>query len=496
MKARGLAVALRHVSLRRGGRQVLRDLSWSVRPGERWVLLGANGAGKTQLLKLLAGDVWPQPHSATRRIYQLRGERHDEPVLAKDEIAYVGSERQDRYEHYDWNDTVRAVVATGAMRSDRILRRPTPAESRRTDAALRRVGVAALARRKFLGLSQGERRLVLLARALAWRPFLLLLDEPLNGLDPANRVRVLEAIGALAGKRLPWICATHRAAEVPPGATHLAVLERGRLRVRRAPPPVAGPGTLPRSGQSPAAPRRRSAARSARALVELRAASLWREGRRVLAGVSMRVEGGHCWVVHGANGSGKSTLLGALYGLHGVEGVGTGAGPGAVRRAGQHEGTALAAFQRRTGWLAPELQLALPRAATALETVVAGWQGVHRLDGPMTAAGIRNARAALRRVRALGLAARRFGELSYGQARRVLFARALARTPRLLLLDEPYTGLDPVQRLALQRLVYACIARGCAVVIACHHRDEWPAAATHELELAGGEVRYAGARRP
>ena len=192
---------------------------------------------------------------------------------------------------------------------------------------------------------------------------------------------------------------------------------------------------------------------------------------------------------HGANGSGKSTLLGALYGLHPV------GGEGAVRRAGQAAGAALAGFQRQAGFLAPELQLLLPRDATALEIVAAGWRGTHRLDGSLRANETRAARAALRQVKGLGLARRRYGELSYGQARRVLFARALVRRPRLLLLDEPYTGLDPAQRLAAQRLVAGCIARGCAVVIACHHRDEWPAAASHELELGGGEVRYAGVRR-
>src|ERR1700726_70675 len=60
MKA-GLAVSLRSLSVRRGDKWVLRDITWQLRPGERWALLGHNGAGKTQLLKLLSGDVWPTP---------------------------------------------------------------------------------------------------------------------------------------------------------------------------------------------------------------------------------------------------------------------------------------------------------------------------------------------------------------------------------------------------------------------------------------------------
>src|SRR5580704_9044339 len=101
--SRSLSVSLRHVGLRLGGRSVLKDLSWQIRPRERWVLLGANGAGKTQLLKILAGDVWPTPGPAGQRCYVWHGELLSEPYGVKEEIAYLGAERQDRYEHYEWN---------------------------------------------------------------------------------------------------------------------------------------------------------------------------------------------------------------------------------------------------------------------------------------------------------------------------------------------------------------------------------------------------------
>ncbi|MGA3158425.1 MAG: ATP-binding cassette domain-containing protein [Steroidobacteraceae bacterium] len=117
--SRSLTVSIRHLGLRLGGRTVLKDLSWRIRPGERWVLMGANGAGKTQLLKILAGDVWPTPGPADQRTYQWRGERLSEPYGVKDEIAYLGAERQDRYEHYEWNHRALAVVGTAAPAKDR-----------------------------------------------------------------------------------------------------------------------------------------------------------------------------------------------------------------------------------------------------------------------------------------------------------------------------------------------------------------------------------------
>jgi ABC-type molybdenum transport system ATPase subunit/photorepair protein PhrA len=192
-QGRYLAVDLVHIDLMRGARHLLRDLCWRIRPGQRWALQGASGAGKTQLLKLIAGDVWPQPHRRARRSYLWRGELSTEPYGVKDEIAYLGAERQDRYQHYDWNYCVRTIVGTGLQRSDTPQRSLRFAEQARITRVLRQLGILPLARRRLLTLSQGERRLVLLARALAWRPALLLLDEPLNGLDERNRARVLAA---------------------------------------------------------------------------------------------------------------------------------------------------------------------------------------------------------------------------------------------------------------------------------------------------------------
>src|SRR6187399_2839911 len=185
------SVTLRRVDLDRGERAVLRDVDWRIRSGQRWLLVGGNGAGKTQLLKLLAGSVWPKPTGRELRRYRWRGEYFDTPAGVNEEIAYVGAERQDRYEHYEWNFRAREVVGTGVQRTDIPMRALTAAEDKRVDTLLKRLGIGALAERRFLTLSYGERRLVLIARALASRPKLLLLDEVANGLDARNHARFL-----------------------------------------------------------------------------------------------------------------------------------------------------------------------------------------------------------------------------------------------------------------------------------------------------------------
>src|SRR5579872_6329784 len=182
-------VELRSVRLVRNERVILRDLDWRIRAGERWVLAGGNGAGKTQLMKLVAGSVWPTPTGRERRSYRWRNETFSTPYEVKDEIGYLGPERQDKYARYGWNHTVEQIVGTGLHRTDIPLDVLSAGDRKRIAALLSRLGIAGLAQRRFLSLSYGERRLTLLARTLASGAKLLLLDELLNGLDEPNRAR-------------------------------------------------------------------------------------------------------------------------------------------------------------------------------------------------------------------------------------------------------------------------------------------------------------------
>jgi molybdate transport system ATP-binding protein len=496
-RARFISVELRNVRLALGGKPVLRGIDWRIRPGQRWVLIGPNGSGKTQLLKLLGGDVWPSPAAAPTRRYQLRGESFEDPYGIKQEIAYLGAERQDRYEHYAWNHRVEAIVGTGLHRTDIPLTALTPPDRQRIGRLLRRLRIEALARRRFLTLSYGQRRLVLLARALAWRPKLLLLDEPFNGLDAVNRARVRHCLSVLSRSLLPWVLASHRAEDIPPSATHLCHLQAGRVtrqthlerraqRVPRVPRALRASRTA-RTARTTRASAAAAGRRTASAtLVALRHASVWRDGVVALRDVTLQIRRGDCWVVHGANGSGKSSFIQLLHGdLSPASG-------GSIARAGIVSGVPLHFFKRRVGLVTPELQTLQPRYLRVEAVVASGLHASVGLNAKLSAAQRSRATRALRQVAAVGLAARPIRELSYGQLRRVLFARALVQRPAMLLLDEPHAGVDAATRASLRTLVQRAWDSGVTLVIATHHRDEWPRGATHELELAGSRVVYCG----
>jgi molybdate transport system ATP-binding protein len=496
--SRHVEVRLKHLALARQGRVVLDDVSWTLKPGQRWVLAGGNGAGKTQLLKIIAGAVWPTPGDAkspsavanSSRRYRWRGETFPSPFEVKEEIGYVGPERQDKYERYGWNHSVEQIVGTGLYRTDIPLNPLSVADHRRIAALLARLDIAPLAERSFLSLSYGERRLTLLARVLASQPKLLLLDELLSGLDETNHGRALRWLYDTKRSDLPWVLATHRVDDVPASATHALVLEKGRVVyrgvLRNAPlrkwlnkdEPVSA-GKLPTV-------KPRSRRRAGGALIRLTRASVYLDEHRVLDDLSFEVRPGDCWVVHGRNGSGKTTLLRMLYGDHGV------ASGGRIERAGIVPGVPLQEFKRKVGIVAPHLQADHPQELTVAAVVQSGRHASIGLNDAPNAADRAAANRSLEFFGLSDLASRTLRELSYGQLRRVLFARAWACRPSLLLLDEPFSGVDSPTRLSLMAHLAAMVASGTAVLMTTHHRSEWPACVTHELQLARGRAIYCG----
>ncbi len=491
--ARYVEVRLANVRLEREGRTILEDVNWTIRPGEHWVLAGGNGAGKSQLLKLISGAVWPTPTGREVRQYRWRRELWPGPFEVQDEISYVGPERQDKYERYGWNHTVEQVVGTGLYRTDIPLNPLDAKDRRRIAIMLARLAIEQLSGREFLTLSYGERRLVLLARALASRPKLLLLDELLNGLDEINHGRAVRWLVSTRRSHMPWVLAAHRVEDVPSSATHALVLEKGRIvysgKLRRAPLERWLNVAHDEAG-TPVLSRKKRRRRAPGLLVRLTNATVYLDEHVGLKKISLEVSPGQCWVVHGRNGSGKTTLLRTLYGDHGVA-VG-----GRIERAGIEPGVPLEVFKRRVGLVAPHLQAGHPQHLTVDEVVQSGRHSSIGLNDAATAADRAAARRSLAFFGLSELATRTLRELSYGQLRRVLFARAWVRHPELLLLDEAFSGVDGPTRRSLKRHVEAMVADGTAVVMTTHHRPEWPDCVTHELELAGGEARYCGPVRP
>jgi molybdate transport system ATP-binding protein len=490
MSAR-MSVSLHAVSVRRGGKWVLQDISLCFQAGGRWALIGNNGSGKTQLLKLLAGLVWPTPTGRERRVYRI-GRREVDLIEAKRRMAYIGAELQDKYTRYGWDLRVLDLIATGLHRTDLLLRPATTAESRRIDATLRVCGLRPLAARKFSSLSYGQKRLALLARALVQAPDWLLLDEFYNGLDRDYRRRIDRVLDSAGAAGQSWIVTAHRAGDIPQDTRGIIELKDGRLksmkrlqRAERARLRIqAGEQAGPQARRQPhrntsQATIRRSTARSAEQplIVRLTHADLYVDYRPVLRDLNWELRKGQHWAIFGPNGAGKTSLLKLLYGdLSPALG-------GRIERRGFPAGTPIAEWKRHIGYVSPELQADYAVDVTLKDLVASGRYASIGLADVPTAEDRRAALRWLRFFRLLKVAGRRPREVSYGQLRRALIARSLAGQARMLLLDEPLTGLDPRQRAVVKGLLERLMRKRLTLVIAVHHAEDLPRGMTHALHL-------------
>ncbi len=225
-RSRGALLRIDSADVRLDGHAVLHDVSWTVRRGEHWAVIGPNGAGKSTLLRLAVGDEQSMPGGRVSRLGL--GERASVWEV-KARVGLVTPELQARFRA---DIPAEEVVLSGFTSSVGIDFDPTPLQRRRAAAAMRQVGASRLAGRRIHSLSYGEMRRLLLARALVRRPQLLVLDEPMNGLDPAARAWLAQVLSRLVHRGATLVMSTHHRSELPAAVTHELELREGQVAYR------------------------------------------------------------------------------------------------------------------------------------------------------------------------------------------------------------------------------------------------------------------------
>ncbi|MEG1837836.1 MAG: ATP-binding cassette domain-containing protein [Bacteroidaceae bacterium] len=216
-------VELNKVSIKYGDRTILKELDWTVMRGDKWALSGENGAGKSTLLSLVCADN-PQSYACNITLFGHRRGSGESIWEIKKHIGYVSPEM---HRAYLKNLPTIEIVASGLHDSIGIYKRPCPEQMDACEWWMDIFGIKALKDRPFLQLSSGEQRLVLLARAFVKDPELLILDEPLHGLDTRNRRLVKAVIEAFCCRKdKTLIMVTHYEEELPCSINHRMRLTR------------------------------------------------------------------------------------------------------------------------------------------------------------------------------------------------------------------------------------------------------------------------------
>lgn len=498
-------IELNGASVVYGGHTVLENLFWRLMPGEHWAVVGRNGAGKTTLLRLLRGEIRPyfqKPGAPPTISWAFDAPPDPSPLAVRPLSSMLSPELQRHYVRQGWQLSGEDVILSGFGDGFMLYDRPSAEEREAVYTLAARLGAAHLLDALAPDMSQGQLRLVLLARALIKKPRLLLLDEPCDGLDAESRRNIFALLDEIApGTSI--ICALHQSEDIPGCLTHVMELSEGKItssglleREHVFVPPAPGQSTqaavtapqhpepaLPEATDTTAPPY----------IFRLHNADVYLKRKKILHGLNWEVKSGENWLLSGPNGSGKTTLLRVLLG---EEHVALG---GSLSWFGQNAPVTLEERQRYTGYVSDWLRNSYQYDLTGRELVLSGLMGsvgLYRRPSPQEENA---ADYWLARLNLSALSEKRLENMSEGVSRRFLLARALAPRPKLLILDEPCSGLDGDARAEFMRLVPLAVAHSSQLIFVSHSPADLAGirhVITHELRLKDGKIEYCGLLSP
>ncbi|GAB3281841.1 ATP-binding cassette domain-containing protein [Parahaliea aestuarii] len=441
-------LSLHHLSLVYRALPVLHELDWRFERGQQWACIGPNGAGKTSLARVLSGQAG-----------HFSGEYCRGKALRDSGVAYVCFEQAralcERDKKLDDSEFRADASDPGTRVQDFILGKGQP------DAVFQhwveRLRMGHILQRGLRYISTGEMRKTLLLAAILSEPGLLILDSPLDGLDTRAQAELARVIDDLLVSGLPLLLLCRSLGDVPPGITHLLVLERGEVLDSGPREAVEGNTSvqnlmnppLPPLGDLPPVAERSYSLPAEGPLLALRNVSVRYGETVVLENLDWTFERHQHCCIAGPNGCGKTTLLSLITGDN-HKAYGQDITLFGLRRG---SGESVWDIKQKYGLLDTQLQLNFKQRMGVMEVVISGFFDSLGLYDDF---GDQQRQRAEAWLRALGMGSylrERFDTLSFGLQRMVLLARAMVKSPAILILDEPTLGLDSHHRSLMLRAI-------------------------------------------
>ena len=487
-------ISLHKVSNRLWDKPILKNINWSTDLGQSWAILGPNGAGKSTLIKVILGQL---PYCGTIK--------RDAQISTFDKIAYVSLEQQkllvareekkDRYEEYSGKEqhslSGHEFIDPEGMQTEKVLE------------TAEQLGIAAILEKPLRHFSNGETRKTIIAKALLANPRLLILDEPFDGLDSASSKWLSQSISGLIQSGLAIWLVSHRFEELVPEIKHVLCLKSGKIFAQGLRSEILnaeimeglyteddGTKTLQIKTESTKQKFERlipqnvleatAANKKPPCIIRMRNVNVRYGENVVLENFNWSVNQGENWKIVGPNGAGKSTLLSL------ISGDNLQAYANQIYLFGKRRGSGESVWdiKQRIGLVSPEFQVRYREAISVLKVVLSGFFDT---IGFYQAASESQKRTALNWLNFLEineLAEQDYTRLSYGQQRLILIARAMVKSPPLLILDEPCQGLDSTNRNRVLELINQIGLNSATQILYVTH------SATDQLNCLSHELRF------
>jgi molybdate transport system ATP-binding protein len=455
---------------------VLRNIDWHWQADQQWAILGGNGAGKSALAQLMTDSLRPQRGSIERPadfspeqdILHLSFEMQRK--LIEHDIRFDDSETRD--DAFDVGTTVKQIVLQGQAEGERFM------------AIAKQCHIDHILDRGIRFVSTGESRKTLLARALYNQPKLLILDNPFEGLDKQAQAELNALIDQLLASSLHVLLLLKQADEITDNISHVMLLENGQIQAQGERAAMLAQASDNNEqielGPMPPAKERPYNIDHQQPLIDLKQVNVSYNEQAILTDINWRFDWGQHCCIAGPNGAGKSTLLSMIDGdNHKAYGQ-------QVSLFGRRRGTGESIWEikQKFGVVNTQLQLNHAGRSRVAEVVAAGlYDSVglhHQCSG-------QDRKIALDWLKLMGLediATQFFNQLSFGQQRLAMLARAMVKSPLILILDEPCIGLDLPHRQLILALIDKIAASGdCHILYVSHTASEMPACINQQLEL-------------
>ncbi|QWV92001.1 molybdate ABC transporter ATP-binding protein ModF [Geomonas oryzisoli] len=458
----------------------LDDISLEITEAQHWAVVGANGSGKSALGKLVCNDL--PVITGTSRVPARSGFVSFEKI---DEIL-----EKERYN----DDSDFLGYVTEGTRVDKFILSGTDADATRLTELARELGFTKILERGIKFLSTGEMRKTLICKALLQEPELLVLDEPFDGLDRDSSEVLRQLISRCIERGIQVVLLLNRFSEIMPETTHIAYLKECRILMSGTKEEMLGsealrrfhafhytlPDTLPEVDTARSAP----PLVPGEPLIEMKDVTVRYGEKYILNGVDWTVKAGEHWKISGPNGSGKSTLLSL------ISGDNPQAYANDISLFGRKKGSGESVWdiKKRIGLVSTSLQQEYRVGGTVKVVVISG---MYDSIGMYSQYTLHQQEIALAWLKLLHMDHRKehaFRDLSYGEQRLVLLARAMVKQPDLLILDEPCQGLDDVNREMVLKLIDHLGRTGnTQILYVNHHAEDRIPCIENSMELVPAE---------